>query len=66
MGSTSLSAETVQDLAPEVVHAIAALGDPLSRPIVSERILRPLRTLPPGEQKRAPEGVCPATNLAGV
>jgi hypothetical protein len=54
------------DLAPEVVEALAALGDPLSRPIISERMLRPLLTLPAGEQKRALEGVCPTTNLAGV
>jgi hypothetical protein len=47
------------DLAPEVVHAIAALGGPLPRPIVSERMLRPLLTLPAGEQKRALEGVWP-------
>ncbi len=54
------------DLAPGVVHAIAAFGDPLPRPIVSEPMLRPLLTLPAGEQKRALEGVCPTTNLAGA
>lgn len=54
------------DLAPKVVHAIAALGDPLSRPIVSERMLRPLLTLPAGEQKRALEGVWPTANPASA
>lgn len=45
------------ELAPEGVHAIAALGAPLPRPIVSERMLRTLLTLPAGEQQRALEGV---------
>lgn len=54
------------DLAPEVVHAIAALGDPLPRPIVSGRMLRPLLTLPAGEQQRALEGVCPTAHPASA
>jgi hypothetical protein len=40
------------ELAPEVVEAIAALGDPLPQPIISERLLRPLRKLSPAEQQR--------------
>lgn|GEM_PF-5469834 len=52
------------DLAPQVVHAIAALGDPLPRPIVSERMLRPLLTLPAGAQQRALAGGCPTANPA--
>lgn len=47
------------DLAPEVIQAIATLGDPLPRPIVSERMLRPLLTMSAGEQKDTLEGVCP-------
>src|SRR5437667_2369224 len=39
-------------LAPEVLDAIAALGDPLPRPIVTERLLRPLLKLPASEQRR--------------
>lgn len=54
------------DLAPEVVHAIAALGDPLPRPLVTERTLRPLLTLPAGEQKRALEGVWPTVHPASA
>ena len=54
------------DLAPEVVHAIAALGDPLPRPIVSERMLRALLTLPAGEQQQALAGVCPTANRASA
>ncbi|GIW09430.1 MAG: hypothetical protein KatS3mg061_0487 [Dehalococcoidia bacterium] len=53
-------------LAPEVVHAIAALGDPLPQPIVSERLLRPLLTLPVGEQKRALAGVWPTVHPASA
>jgi hypothetical protein len=40
-------------LAPAVVAAVAALGDPLPGPTVSERALRPLLGLPAGEQERA-------------
>ena len=47
------------DLAPEVVQAIVALGDPLPRPVVSERMLRPLLKVPAGEQKRTLEDLCP-------
>jgi hypothetical protein len=39
-------------LAPEVLKAIAALGDPLPSPIVTERRLRPLVNLPQEEQRR--------------
>src|SRR5581483_2677370 len=41
------------DLAPEVLDAIVALGDPLPRPIISERMLRPLLNLPAEEQRHA-------------
>jgi hypothetical protein len=54
------------DLAPEVVHAVAALGDSLPRPIVSERRLRAVLTLPAGEEKRALAGVCPTANPASA
>jgi hypothetical protein len=40
-------------LAPAVVAAVAALGDPLPGPAVSERALRPLLGLPADEQERA-------------
>jgi len=52
------------ELTPEVVEGLAALGDPLPGPIVSERMLRPLLTLPTGEQQRALAGVCPTANPA--
>jgi hypothetical protein len=39
------------ELTPEVVEALAALGDPLSRPIVTERGLRSSLNLPASEQK---------------
>lgn len=42
---------------PEVTAAIAALGDPLPRPIISERMLRPLLRLPPEEQRCALQGL---------
>jgi hypothetical protein len=41
------------ELAPEAVSAIAALGDPLHTPVVTERRLRPLLLLPPEQQLRA-------------
>jgi hypothetical protein len=44
-------------LAPDVLEALAALGDPLPRPIVSERMLRPLLDLPPELQERALQAV---------
>lgn len=50
------------DLAPEVVHAIKELGDPLSRPIVSERMLRPLLKLPIDRQMARLQAICPSTN----
>ncbi len=40
------------DLDTEAVEAVAKLGDPLPRPMVSDRSLRPLLRLPAGEQKR--------------
>jgi len=39
------------ELTPEVVEALAALGDPLSKPIVTERSLRSLLNLPASKQK---------------
>lgn len=50
------------DVAPEVVHAIAALGDPLPRPIVTERMLRPLLKLPVDRQMAGLQAICPSTN----
>jgi hypothetical protein len=50
------------DLAPAVVHAIGALGDPLSRPIVTERMLRPLLKLPVDRQMARLQAICPSTN----
>ena len=41
----------VFDLASEVVEDIAALGDPLPGPVISERVLRPLLHLSFEEQK---------------
>ena len=41
------------DLAPEVIEVVAALGDPLQAPSVTERSLRPLLSLPADEQMRA-------------
>jgi hypothetical protein len=40
------------NLAPEVLKAVAALGDPLSSPVVTERRLRSIVNLPPEEQRR--------------
>lgn len=45
------------DLAPDVLEALAALGDPLPKPIVTERGLRSLLRLSPKEQKRALQGI---------
>ncbi len=39
-------------LAPEVLEALADLGDPLPTPIVTERKLRPIVNLPVEEQRR--------------
>jgi hypothetical protein len=41
------------ELAPEVVNILAALGDELTRPVVTERMLRRLLNLPAEEQHRA-------------
>ncbi len=41
------------ELDPDIADAAAALGDPLPRPIISERMLGPLLDLPHGEQWRA-------------
>jgi hypothetical protein len=46
------------DLAPDVVHAIAELGDPLPRPIVTERMLRPLLKLPIDAQMAGLQATC--------
>ncbi len=54
------------DLAPEVVHAVAALGAPLPRPVISERMLRASLTLPAEERKRALAGVWPTANPASA
>jgi hypothetical protein len=54
------------DLAPEVVHAIAALGDPLPGPIVTERMLRPLRKLSPAEQQRMLAAMVPVRQEFGT
>ena len=53
------------DLAPEVVDAIAALGDPFSQPIVTERLLRPFRKLTPADQKRRLAGLVPVQQDGG-
>jgi hypothetical protein len=45
------------ELAPEVLDAIVALGDPLPQPIISERMLRPLLNLPAEEQQHALKGI---------
>jgi transcriptional regulator with XRE-family HTH domain len=45
------------NLAPEVLKAIAALGDPLPSPIVTERRLRPIVNLPAEEQRRRVETI---------
>jgi len=39
-------------LAPAVVDAVLALGDPLPGPTVSKRMLRPLLRVPAKEQRR--------------
>jgi len=46
-------------LAPEVVETIAALGDPLPRPFITERSLRLLWGLPSDEQIRAARRLVP-------
>jgi hypothetical protein len=54
------------ELAPDVVQAIAALGDPLSQPNVSERLLRPLRKLSPAEQQRMLAVMVPVRQECGT
>jgi len=51
-------------LAQEVLKAIAALGDPLPSPLVTERRLRPLVNLPPEEQGRRVEAVLAGSESA--
>lgn len=45
------------ELTPEIVDALAALGDPLPKPIVTERGLRSLLDLPATEQKRVLQAI---------
>ena len=45
------------ELTPEVVEALAALGDPLSRPIVIERGLRSFLNVPASEQKHVLQAI---------
>jgi ParB-like chromosome segregation protein Spo0J len=54
------------ELAPEEVTVIAALGDPLPQPIVSERLLRPLRKLNPAEQQRMLAVMVPVRQECGT
>jgi hypothetical protein len=44
-------------LAPEVLQAVATLGDPLPWPVVTERRLRSIVNLPPEEQRRRIEAI---------
>ncbi|GAB4326156.1 MAG: hypothetical protein Kow0059_22530 [Candidatus Sumerlaeia bacterium] len=44
-------------LAPEVLKRIAALGDPLPSPIVTERRLWPIVNLPAVEQRQRGEAI---------
>ena len=44
-------------LTPEVVEALVSLGDPLPKPIVTERSLRSLLNLPVEEQKHTLQGI---------
>ena len=45
------------ELTPEVVQALAALGDPLTRPTLTERSLRSLLRLPSQKQKHVLRGL---------
>lgn len=45
------------DLAPDVLEALAALGDPLPRPIVTEHGLRSVLRWPPEEQRHVLRGM---------
>lgn len=47
------------DLAPEVVEAVANLGDPLTERMVTDRMLRPLLTLPVDRHLDALRSMCP-------
>ena len=38
------------NLSPKVVDIISSLGDPISNPIIAERLLRPLLDLVPEKQ----------------
>jgi len=46
-------------VSPEILDKIAAIGDPMPRPIVTECRLRPIVELPPVEQKRSIEATLP-------
>jgi hypothetical protein len=45
------------ELTPEIVDALAALGDPLPKPIVTERGLRSLLNQPATEQKHVLQAI---------
>ncbi len=45
------------ELTPEVVEALAALGDPLPKRIVTKRALRSLLNLPAREQKHVLQAI---------
>jgi hypothetical protein len=45
------------ELTPEVVEALAALGDPLPKPVVTEHGLRSILKLPAKEQKHVLRGI---------
>jgi len=51
------------DLAPRVIAAVEALGDPMPGAFVSVRSLRPLLRLAPEEEERALEGIVRAGGL---
>ncbi len=52
------------DLVPEVLEAVVGLGDPLPRPIVTERMLRRLLKLSGEEQRRVLQDASLHTKLA--
>jgi hypothetical protein len=57
------------ELAPQVIGVLAALGDPLPGPIVTERSLRSLVKLPVKEQTRAVQRIAtkaPAVDVATI
>ena len=45
------------ELTPDVVEVLAALGDPLPKPILTERGLRSLLSLPAEEQKHVLQAI---------